>query len=210
MDVFDQFLEARASNHDRHTRPAEWFETNAPLAPPARLIAFDAWVRRQLGSLLNWPADQAKKKRQIEQCRILVESMVLDLWRRGWMLDGAKLAGHITDALCAVAVAQAKGKVRDPYAYLRTSLNAYVGAKAEEISAEARRTGSGHVGGFAASVLAGYGLGRTGPSIPELVAQRKAEIADAKQAKTLRQQLTLARREKAACSDVADGQQTFL
>ena len=190
----------------RVTRPDEWYDLNGPLAPPARLLAFDRWVRKELSTRLQWPGNQAARARQIEQSRILVERLVLDLWRRGWMLDGKRLANHITAALDAVAKAQAKGQIRDLYAYLRRSLEAYVGLNAEEIQAEARRHASGHIGVIAADILTAYGLGQKGPSIPELVAQRRHEID---QSKSLRQALQEARR-KSPEKHAADGQQEFL
>lgn len=207
MDIFGQFLESRTEAKARSARPAEWADLNTPLAPPARLLAFDGWVRKELAARLKWPGTPAAQSRQIEQCRILVERLVLDLWRRGWMLDGKRLAAHITGALDAVAKAQAKGGVRDLYAYLRRSLDSYVGVNAEEIQIEARRHASGHIGTLAADILTAYGIGTVGgPTIPELVAQRRAEID---QAKTLREALQEARR-KTPCKASADGQQEFL
>lgn len=202
MDVFGQFLEARTDRETRATRPDEWADINTPLASPARLLAFDGWVRRQLAARLQWPGTPAAQARQIEQCRILVETLVLDLWRRGWMLDGKRLATHIAAALDAVAQAQAKGQIRDLYAYLRRSLNAYVGLNAEEIQAEARRHATGHAGTLAADVLAAYGIGGRQPTIPELVAQRRAEVDQAK-VPTLRAALARARRQEAAGKDDA-------
>lgn len=133
MNVLTQFLDAQAELESRVDRPGDWTELNAPLASPARLPAFDRWVRRELSGRLQWPGTPAAQARQIEQCRILVETLILDLWRRGWMLDGKRLAGHISTALGDVAKVQAKGGVRNLYAYIRRSLNAYVGANAEEI-----------------------------------------------------------------------------
>ncbi len=206
MDVFGQFLEARSDSMARVTRSDAWEYLNGPLAPPARLLAFDRWVRKELSTRLQWPGNEAARARQIEQSRILVERLVLDLWRRGWMLDGKRLATHITAALDAVAKAQAKGQIRDLYAYLRRSLEAYVGVNAEEIQAEARRHASGHIGVIAEDVLMAYGLGQKGPSIPELVAQRRHEID---QSKSLRQALQEARR-KSPPKQPPDGQQEFL
>ncbi len=198
MDVFGQFLEARTDQQVRGEKSASWYDLNAPLSPPARLIAFDGWVRRTLEVSLDWPGNTTQKARLIEQCRILVESLVLDLWRRGWMLDGKRLAGHISKALGDVAKAQAKGGVRDLYAYLRRSLEAYVGLNAEEIQAEARRHATGHAGLLAADVLAAYGIGGRPLSIPELVAQRRDEVDRAKE-ETLRSKLARARRRESPC-----------
>lgn len=209
MDIFSQFLASRDATKDREKRSSDWLDLNAPLAPPERLLKFDTWTRRLLAERLEWPKEPARRASQIEQCRQLVEGMVIDLWRRGWMLDGARLSAHILRAVGDVAKAQTQGSVRDLYAYLRRSLQAYVGANAEEIHAESKRHASGHVGTLAAGLLAGYGIKREGPSIPELVAQRRAEIADAKKAKTLRQQLAQARGRKAACNDVAGQQKLF-
>lgn len=210
MNVFTEYLDARSDALAKTFRSDEWSDLNAPLAPPARLLAFDIWVRGQLSTRLRWPGRPAATARQIEQCRVLVETLVLDLWRRGWMLDGKRLAAHISTALGDVAKAQAKGGVRDLYAYLKRSLNAYVGANAEEIQAEARRHATGHAGIFAADVLAAHGLSRAkSSSIPELVAQRRAEVDQAK-AETLREKLSRARRQEAACKTPAGQQQELL
>lgn len=206
MDVFGQFLESRTDRLIQGERPESWYDLNAPMAPPARLIAFDGWVRRTLEVRLEWPGNTAQKARQIEQCRVLVETLVLDLWRRGWMLDGKRLAAHISTAIADVAKAQSKGSVRDLYAYLRRSLQAYVGLNAEEIQAEARRHATGHVGTLAADVLAAYGIDGRQPTIPELVAQRRAEVDQAKE-ETLRAQLSRARRrEGSRKGDAGQGQ----
>lgn len=211
MDVFGQFLDDRSDSQARSVRPAAWIETNAPLAPEARLLAFDRWVREQLATRLTWPAEAGRRARLIEQCRVRLETLVLDLWRRGWMLDGKRLAGHILTALDAVAKAQNKGQIRDLYAYFGRAVEAYVGANAEELQAEARRAQSGpaQIGNLAATALAAYGVGRGGPSIPELVAQRAAEVGQAK-AESLRVKLARERRRKSACSDAADAQQQLL
>lgn len=205
MDVLGEYLDNRAAEQARQRRPEAWLELNQPLAPEARLLAFDRWVRTQLASRLQWPADPSRRARLIEQCRVRLETLVLDLWRRGWMLDGRVLAGHILSAIEAVSAAQKKGGIRDFYAYFSRAVEAYVGANAEELQQEARKASSGpaKIGNLATSALAAFGVSTEARiSLPELVAQRRAEIASEK-AEKLRAKLARERRLQTPCSDPA-------
>jgi hypothetical protein len=206
MDVLGRYLDDRDDEHARRRRPEAWLEINQPIAPAARLLAFDQWVRTQLSTRLEWPADPARRGRLLEQCRVRLETIVLDLWRRGWMLDGRALAGHILAAIDAVSAAQKKGGIRDFYAYFSRAVEAYVGANAEELQQEARKASSGpaKIGSLATSALAAFGVS-TEPriSLPELVAQRRAEIVSAKAGK-LREKLARERRLQRPCSAPAD------
>ncbi len=196
MNVLAQVLDGRED--DRHAvqldaaKAAEVWQLRGN-TPESRLLAFDRWLRLQLETRLDWTWAGAQRARRIEQCRIVLEQLVLDLWRRGWMLDGKVLARRITDLLDAVASYQRKGGVADFWAYFRSSVSRYVGANAEEIQAESRRLGT-HVG----NVIAALGLQpQEGPALPELAAQRASEVADAKQL-TLREKLARERARKAA------------
>jgi hypothetical protein len=211
MDVLGNYLIDREDAIARAQRSTQWLETNAPLAPEARLLAFDKWVREQLAQRLIWPADPGRRARLIEQCRVRLETLVLDLWRRGWMLDGRRLATHILTALDAISAAQKKGGIRDFYAYFGRAVEAYVGANAEEIQMEARQAqpGPAQIGSLATSALAAFGVIKGGPSIPEMMAQRREEIVRAK-AETLRSKLARERVRIADCNDAAGVQQELL
>ena len=170
---------------------------NQGAAPEERLLKFDAWSRKILADKLDWTwAGEAKGKR-IEQCRIYLERIVLELWRRGWMLDGRRLAAHIERAIDAIAAQQKAGKIAAFWPYFQASIERYVGSNAEEIREEAMRAGS-HI----SQALTAVGIHRraTGTSIPELIAQRTEEISTAK-AETLRSKLSRARQRAQAESN---------
>lgn len=128
----------------------------------------------------------------VEQCRIALERVVLDLWRRGWMLDGKALAARITGMLDAVGSYQRAGKVLDFWPYFTASVNRYVGANAEEIQDQARS-----IGAQMGSILGALRQASEGPSLPELAAMRAAEVAKAKGG-TLREKQSRLRSQEAA------------
>ena len=68
-----------------------------------RLLKFDACVKGELEKRLDWTWMGTHRVKRGEQCRVPIARLVLELWRRGWMLDGRKLAGVITAALDDVA-----------------------------------------------------------------------------------------------------------
>jgi|GEM_PF-1112400 len=213
MDVLGQFLQqsepatdakARAAaDLDRH-KAAEAWQLGSGKTPEARLLAFDRWVRIELAERLEWAWAGAHKERRIEQCRIKLESVVLDLWRRGWMIDGHRLAARITELLNAAGKYQRAGKVADFWAYFGVACDRYVGANAEEIRDESMRAGA-HVSQLLGAL--GIQAGAKAPALPELIAQRADEIVKAK-AETLREKLSRARARQAACK--ADAQQPQL
>lgn len=164
--------------------------------PAERLIAFDRWVREQIDKRLVWSEDDANKERRIFQCRTELEHMLTQLFSRGWLLDGKRLANHVTAVLDAVGAAQRKGAVKDFWPYFQAAVRRYVGANSEEIQAEAKRVGNAMAG-----VLGALGVTRN-DSIIELVATRRSEIGEAK--KTLREKVSAARAAKASCNDHAD------
>lgn len=199
MDIFNEVLAGRAE-HEASLKPAT---QHAHATDPAeRLIKFDSWVRGELARRIDWTWAGAQRDRRIEQCRLCLEKLVLDLWRRGWMLDGKKLARHIEALLDAVARQQKAGKVQDFWAYFQASVNRYVGANAEELREEAMRAGT-HVSQLL-NVL-GVRAAPTDPALPELIAQRAGEVAQAKE-QTLREKIAKARKRTAA----DDGQASLL
>jgi hypothetical protein len=152
--------------------------------PEQRLLAFDQWLCRQLETRLQWPENPVKKAKLLGQCRAELEKLVLELWRRGWMLDGKRLADHISDALGQIAERQRAGQVKDFYPFFRFVVTSYVGTHAEEIQAEARRIPT--MGSLIGSLGITRQLKQSQPSIPELVAARKDETIKEKLAKQRR------------------------
>lgn len=207
MSPLQGFLDEREdegpTREDRE-RAAEAWQISGGKAPEVRLLAFDKWVRLELAARIDWSWAGAQKERRIEQCRLRLEQMVLNLWRRGWMLDGRKLAARIEALLDTVAAYQRKGEVRDFWAYFGASVDRYVGANAEEIQIEAMGAGA-----KAANWLKALGVERQpeAPKLPELVAQRAAEIVKVK-AETLREKQSRERARQAACK--ADANQPTL
>jgi len=190
-EILNERDDQRAQRRADAARMAEVWQLRGE-RPEVRLLAFDRWVRAELEARLDWAWAGAQRERRIEQCRIALERVVLDLWKRGWMLDGKALARRITGMLDAVGTYQRAGKVQDFWAYFTASVNRYVGANAEEIQTEARSLGA-QMG----SLLAMMKKAPEGPSLPELAAQRAAEIAGAKQ-ETLREKIAKERARKAA------------
>ena len=162
-----------------------------------RLLAFDRWSRQQLLKRIDWTWAGAAKAKRIEQCRIMLETLVKGLWARGWLLDGAALAKVVTAALDDVAKAQREGRVRNFWMFYSSVVSRHVGTHAEELRDESKA-----VGAHASQVF--ESLVRHAPKqtpLPELVAQRAQE--------TLKEKL--ARQRKAVTKKAADaGQQQLL
>lgn len=155
----------------------EWL--NQAAAPEVRLAKFDRWLIDELDHRLDWTWAGAAKVQRQQQCRIQIDGMVLALWRRGWMLDGKRLAARITEMLDAIGKAQRAEQVRDFWPYFKTSVSRYVGLNAEEIREEAMSAGAA-VGDVFRQLTKGLPAGL---SIPELVAQRADETIRAKLAR---------------------------
>jgi hypothetical protein len=186
MNVLGSHLDAREHS------PAGTHETDAQ-----RLLKFDAWVKGELEKRLDWTWAGVQKVRRIEQCRVQLEGLVIELWRRGWMLDGKKLSGVITAALDDVAKAQKAGRVQDFWAFFKAITGRHVGVNSEEIQMQARSAGV-----LLSQTLNALGVKPAKPaekSLPELVAQRREEVV---QVKSLREQQAEERkRRKAARAD---------
>lgn len=108
-------------------------------ADAARLVAFERWLRIELGSRLVWPADEARARRQIGQASAFVQRAVGDLGKRGWLFRPAELAKLLTDQLDHVATYQRKGQVRDLYKYLERAWDNWAGRNAEQLAEQARQ-----------------------------------------------------------------------
>jgi hypothetical protein len=151
-----------------------WFNQKA--TPEERLVNFDTWLRVELRDRLDWKWAGFMKEKRLEQCRIQIDTMILALWRRGWMLDGARLARRVREMLDTIGKAQRAGQVRDFWPYFKAATSRYVGLNAEEIQAEAMSAGVA-----VAAVIHQLTRGLpAGPALPELVAQRADETLRAK------------------------------
>jgi len=149
-----------------------------------RLLAFDRFCRRQLQARIDWTWAGAAKAKRIEQCRIMLETLVKGLWARGWLLDGAQLAKVVIAALDDVAKAQKAGRVRNFWMFYSSVVTRHVGTHAEELRDESKA-----VGAHASQVF--QALTKRLPDqtpLPELVAQRAHETLREKVAKARRQQ----------------------
>jgi hypothetical protein len=201
MNVFDAFLDTREANRQAG-HPDDWMVTGS--APEERLLKFDAWARRQLSTRLQWPTDARKKARQIEQCRVRLERLVIELWRRGWCLDGQRLAKHILAAIDDIGAAQRAGRVKDFWPFYCRVIDSYVGINAEEIQTEARSlSGARSVG----DILGPLVQRLQAATLPDLIAQRRQEITQAKK-DTLRSKIARHRALQAVSN--ADAQQPQL
>ena len=200
MNILSEYLDSR-EEVERSRWASGWTETSLPAAE--RLLRFDTWVTGRLEAHLDWTwAGEAKAKR-IEQCRVYLERIVLDLWRRGWLLDGRALARHLQLVLVAIGQQQKAGKVQSFWPYFQAAVNRYVGVNSEEIRDEAMKAGS-HISQALAL------LGRTkAPTLPELAAQRVGEIQHAKEQKSVRSEMSKARRLQAQKKAIADQPQLF-
>lgn len=210
MDVLGQHLDSRDQAHraDQAARAASGRNAEIEAAfriwldqgrrPEERLLKFDAWIRAELSTRLDWTWAGPHRQKRIEQCRMHLERLVLRLWQRGWMLDGKRLATHLQDLLNAVAAYQQKGGIVDFWAYFKSASDRYVGQNAEELRDEAMRAGS-HIG----QIMNALGTGQnpsTAPKIGDLLEQRHQE--------TLREKV--ARERRKAAKSVADQKQGSL
>lgn len=186
MDVFGQFLDAR-------NEPADWRPVALP--PEERLLRFDRWLNAKLSEKLDWTwaGDAVAQGRRINQARVYVTRVVMDLWRRGWLLDGSRLAARILEPLELVARYQKAGAISEFWPYFCTTIDRHVGANAEEIQAEARSLGA-----TMGQLVADLGLkqGPKPPTMPELLVRRVAEVAEAQEV-SLRERIAVLRRKEA-------------
>ena len=150
--------------------------------PEERLLRFDQWLRRELEVRLDWTWAGEQKAKRIEQCRIHLERVVLSLWKRGWMLDGRRLAAHLQGLLDAVAAYQRKGAISDFWAYFCASCSRYVGGNAEELREEAMHAGS-HISQLVSAITRPQA-----PRIGDLLQQRTEETLSAKLARERKRQ----------------------
>lgn len=200
MNVLGQVLDGREERRAAEAAAEEaWLRERAGVDAAERLASWDRWVRRVLAQTLVWPDDAARRARLVAQCAEELTVMVRQLRGRGWLLDGRALADHVEALLAPVAQAQRARKVGDFWPYFRAAVSRYVGAHAEELQQQARRTGADEGAQSIGAVLGGLSLLQRGeaPSMVELLTTRAGEVAAAK-AETLRARQARARAAEAA------------
>lgn len=189
MDVLRQHLDDRESPQkrriDRANREKDqaWWQLK-DATEAERLLKFEAWCRHQIQTRLQLPEDKTDRARRTGQCLAELKGMLLDLFQRGWLLDGARLTPHITAVLDDMGAAQAAGRVRDFWPFFRRVVRSYVGIHAEELQFQSQSAGS-------ILKMALGDISTSTRSIPELVAQEREEINE-----TLRQKKTRAAQRK--------------
>lgn len=198
MDVFAQFL-------DERDKDCDWRPVNLPREE--RLQKFDDWLYLKLRQRIDWSwaGDSVAQGRRIGQARLYLERLVLNLWRRGWLLDGSKLAARILAPLDAIAKYQKAGSINEFWPYFCATIDRYVGVNAEEIQRESLQIGAsiGHL-------LGPLGLNKPqkGPTLPELLAARASEVSEHQS--TLREKQSLLRAKKAQIQAEDDRQGILL
>jgi len=179
MDVIGQLLTDReGSAEEAQAADDRWLRERAGIDPEERRAAWRRWVCRELEKRLQWPEQKAQRDRLIGQCCAELTTLAYQLRGRGWLLDGAALAEHVRACIGPIATAQKKGAVGDFFPYFRAAVRRYVGANAEDIQAQARRTGADEGSQTMAGALAALGIGSAKPrakSLTEIVAEREIE-----------------------------------
>lgn len=137
-----------------------------------RLAAWREWAAKKLlAEFTHWPADPAARAKQVGQCTAELEALVRQLFDRGWLIEGRRLAQVVSECLSPIAAAQQAGKIGDFFPYFRVAVRRYVGANAEDMQGMARRDGA-DVAQSMAGILAGV-IGRLqAPSLTEVIAER--------------------------------------
>lgn len=171
--ALDRDVQERDSRHESlASAETRFLRERAGVERKERLAAWREWAAKKLlAEFTHWPADPAARARQIGQCTAELEVLVRQLFDRGWLIEGKRLAQVVSDCLAPIAAAQRAGKVGDFYIYLKSSVRRYVGANAEEIQRAARRDGS-EIAQTMSTILAGV-IGRLqAPSITEVIAEK--------------------------------------
>lgn len=192
MDVLDEFLNERekAAQFPPLTGPDE-----------ARLLKFDDWLWSKLWTRIDWrwAGDEVAQRRRCNQARNYMERMVVALWRRGWLLDGKELAKHILAPISTIAEYQGRGAIKEFWPYFCATVDRYVGVNSEEIQVEARRVGA-TMDGLVSKL--GLKQAQKPPSLPELIAQRAIEVAQAQQLSLREKQAALRAKERERANDL--------
>ncbi|MDR0352494.1 MAG: hypothetical protein LBI02_03770 [Opitutaceae bacterium] len=138
-DILHQRERAAA---DQAAAEDRWLRERAGIDPAERRRAWHKWLLAELGRTFRWPDDRLKRGRLQGQCAHSLTLMARQLYGRGWLLDGAALARHVRACLAPIAQAQREGRAEAFWPYFQKAISTYVGAHAEEIQQEARRSGA--------------------------------------------------------------------
>lgn len=178
MNILGSFLDDERRPHaGRDDDEALFLWLSSGQSAEKRLLSFDRWSRAQLTQRLDWAWAGAQKEKRIEQCRLFLEGIVIELWKRHWLLDGRRLAAHIERCLDRIGTYQRTGKVDNFWAYYQACVRRYVGVNSEEIAAEAMSIGAHHNQLFRAL---GLTQAKPAPTLPELIASRQAELKESR------------------------------
>lgn len=175
MNVFSAALDAREFAQNGTLADAEKSAESWQLlgdSPEARLLAFDRWVRIQLEKTLVWPEDRARRVKMIAQCRAELERALIEMFDRGWLLDGKRLARHVSAMLAPIGEAQRKGSVGDFWPYFSASVRRYPRMNAEAIQREAKSVGA--LAGMTVAALM-QAASKAAPATGDLILQRRDE-----------------------------------
>lgn len=191
MTILGRNLDEREAQSQAEREADErWMLERLGIDAAARLQSWDRWVRAILQELLVFPTKTDARERLLRQCAVEMTVLAKQLRGRGWLLDGKALADHVRALLEPIGKAQRAGKVGDFWPYFRAAVSRYVGANAEEIQQQARRTGADEAAQSIGTLLGGLACLKqaTAPaaSMTELLVTRAAEVAQAK-AETLRE-----------------------
>lgn len=156
---------------------ARFLRERAGVDRKERLAAWREWAAKKLAAEFALPADERARARLIGQLTAELEKMVRQLFDRGWLIEGKRLAEVVSDCLAPIAKAQRAGKVGDLYPYFRVAVLRYVGANAEQIQRAARRDGADAAEAFSGGLAMALGLLRQpqAPSLTEVIGEAAAE-----------------------------------
>lgn len=171
--ALDRDLQERDSRRESLvSAEVRFLKERAGLDRRERLAAWREWAAKKLLAEFNhWAPDPAARAKQIGQAIAELEVLVRQLFDRGWLIEGKRLAQVVGDCLAPIAAAQQAGKVGDFFPYYRAAVRRYVGAHAEEVQGGARRDGS-DIAQSMAGILAGVIGKLQAPSITEVIAER--------------------------------------
>lgn len=201
--MLGRLLDERDERRSNQTEAEErWLRERAGIDPAERLQSWDRWLRARLQAVLTWPADEATRDRLQRQCAAEMTTLAKQLRGPGWLLDGQALAAHVDAVIAPIGKAQRTGNVGDFWPYFRAAVGRYVGANAEEIQRQAKRTNTDEGTQTIGALLSGV-VGPRRDSMVELLTQRAAEVRQAKTETLRERQARLRARDAAAKADAA-------
>jgi hypothetical protein len=176
-----------STNETRHASLAEaearFLRERAGVDRKERLAAWREWAAKKLLADLAhvMPHEDAARARLIGQCTAELERMVRQLFDRGWLIEGKRLAEVVDTCLAPIAAAHRAGKVQDFWPHFRASVRRYVPINAEELQRTARRDGADAASAISGGLALALGMltAPKAPSITEVIGERHAERVQA-------------------------------